>query len=1056
MDRLDLSQQRVLSLDPRFHARVLGAPGSGKTTLVVRAALHWLRQPGWSAPELLILAPQREVATRLRDRIEHDIDGVLGAQPARTPSAYAFSLVHLAAAARGHTPPRLLTGAAHDEAIAAVLDAHAGLHADAPWSPEVLGGSAFRTELREFARVLDAHGVSPAELRARIAAARVAPAPHRPDADLLAIWSHAAGLEAEVRTHLAARRSEERSASALMAEAVRLLDAGAPVVTPRLVLVDDAQELGEGEVALLAALARRGARVWAFGDPDLATGAFQGQRSRIMAGVLPELTRRGCALAPGEHEQVVVLESVYRHGPQVRRLVTDLTARVGAGGAGQQRSAAAAGRNEGLVQFARVGSVSAQLGTVAHRLRARHLGMSGDAVPWSDMAVICRSRAEAAQAARVLAAHQVPTEVSAGGLVLAEEPLVRELIRLVQHALRLAPITSAEVPELLAGRLGGLDSVGLRRLRAELRLRLSREPGDDAGAFRVSDLLLAAVTEPSPNPIVDSREGRALHRLARLTQAARERADAGGTAREVLWEIWDGSGLAEPLRSAALGAAGIRADDANRALDAVLGLFFALQRHEEQASDVPISDLLENLLRTTVPIDSLAARGVREAVSVTTPQGLIGREFSLVCVLGPQDGSWPNLRARGSILSLTALERWLRGEEPTSPTSRDTLHDELRLFVHACARARDELLVVSVDDDDHHPGVFFGLGRPWQVADPLPSARLTLRGAVAHMRRRLTRDPGDSEALASLVALSRAGAPGAHPDEWYGVLPLSTERPLGDPVNVDAPVPVRPSHVDVVERCPLDWVIEYLGGGAPTPAQGLGTLLHRVFESAGDAPDVDSLRAALRDAWDTLSFEAAWEADRQWSVASDMVSGLADYLAASARTGARVVAREAAFTLRVGRAELRGSADRIELRPGEDGRDEVVVVDLKTGARRPTAAELREHAQLQAYQLAVLDGAIDVSEAELLSDAEPGGARLLFVHPRTRTSRGPEAGRSYREIAQPRLDDAAQAAARARFERAAELMGAATFDARIEHHCSDPFAPGGSCRLHIIPPVSAA
>ena len=199
----------------------------------------------------------------------------------------------------------------------------------------------------------------------------------------------------------------------------------------------------------------------------------------------------------------------------------------------------------------------------------------------------------------------------------------------------------------------------------------------------------------------------------------------------------------------------------------------------------------------------------------------------LVCVLGVQDGAWPNLRARGSLLGVTALERLLRGDEAARPSRRETMHDELRLLAHSVARARHEVLVVSLSNEEQHPGAFFSLGAKYHVSEPLPSSRLTLRGIVAEMRRRLTVDPGDTEARDALVALARDSVPGAHPDDWYGVLPPSSETPLADiEHDPDATVSVSPSQMERAERCPLDWVVSRLGGGASDYRANIGTLLH--------------------------------------------------------------------------------------------------------------------------------------------------------------------------------------------------------------------------------------
>ncbi|MFC7765618.1 PD-(D/E)XK nuclease family protein [Leucobacter soli] len=357
---------------------------------------------------------------------------------------------------------------------------------------------------------------------------------------------------------------------------------------------------------------------------------------------------------------------------------------------------------------------------------------------------------------------------------------------------------------------------------------------------------------------------------------------------------------------------GGRADEAQRSLDATMGLFFALQRHEEQDSSQPIEQLLEELLESAVPEDSLAQRAQRDAVTVTTPQGTIGREFDLVAIVGAQDGAWPNTRARGSLLGAVALERWLRGGSADDPSRRDTIHDELRLYAQACSRACDELLVVAISDEDHHPSPFFGFGSA-HLQEGMPSSRLTLRGATAAMRRRLVADPEDGDALGSLVELARSGAPGAHPDEWYGVSAPSTDAPLHDLGAPESRVPVSPSQMERAETCPLDWVIGALGGGSGTVEMNLGTLVHHAFETA-QSDDPEQLLAGILREWRKLPFDADWDAERALGTAAEMAAGLADYLREFEASDRELVGRETGFNVPLGEAELRGKVDRLELR----------------------------------------------------------------------------------------------------------------------------------------------
>ncbi|WP_164512908.1 PD-(D/E)XK nuclease family protein, partial [Leucobacter chromiireducens] len=735
-------------------------------------------------------------------------------------------------------------------------------------------------------------------------------------------------------------------------------------------------------------------------------------------------------------------------------------------GAGEQRRAVAARESAadaraggGPVQFAALGSPAEQLGAIAHRFRARRLGLDGhDALPWGEMAVLCRSRGEATRVARALASHQVPTGVAAGGIVLREHEIVRELIRVLQHALGLRPLTPAEVLPLVGGTLGGVDPVALRRLRGALLLQERRDARSEERAPREIEALVAeAFAFPGAEPVVDSAGGRALRRLATLAAAGTRVREAGGTARETLWALWDGAKLAAAWQAEALDGRGARADEAHRSLDAVLGLFFALQRHEEQDSEQPIGELLEELLLSAVPEDSLAQRSERAAVTVTTPQGAIGREFSLVAIVGLQDGAWPNLRARGSLLGTAALERWLRGGVAQPPSRKDTIHDELRLLVHACARARDELLVVTVADEDQHPSAFFGLGREYRD-DALPSSRLTLRGATAEMRRRLTRDPEDAAARTALAALAESGVPGAHPDEWYGILQPSTAAPLVDLAgDQEAVVPVSPSQLERAENCPLDWAIAHLGGTTGSVQANLGTLVHHALETA-TAANADELLAAVMSEWRKLDFDAEWESVRAERLASAMTAGLAAYLREFEASERELVGREALFAAPIGRAMLRGVADRLERRVLDSGESEVTVLDLKTGRTPPSKVQAETHAQLRAYQLGVTLGAFEAlaagepaggAEHAAAIPATSGGARLLYVHPDA-------TGKSdFIERVQEPITAEASEEMMGRIESVAAVMAGGEFTARIEHHCSDPHQPG-ACRLHIIPAVSHA
>lgn len=1081
----DDSQRAVLALDPGLHASVLGAPGSGKTATLVEAHVRALSLPGWGEEDVLSLAPNRLSAAALRQQIEARASVAMGGTAARTATSLAFSILARGAALHGEEAPRLLTGTVQDEAIAQLLAASPGAADLGVFPPEVLVSPTFRGELRELWRVSDDYARGRAELAAevRAAAAGAARDAHTlaPDPGLAERW--ATGLEVidAVVQRLAADRPGELSSSGLLRAATALVladggvDAAARMRVPRLILVDDAQDVGEGTLALIAACAARGSAVWAFGDPDVSTAAFQGEASDLAVHPERELVRRGGGSAAREREQRVVLGQSHRQRGALRELVRDLSGRVGARGAGGQRtgtevsradmeplaaaehSAAATAtqvptREAPRLRFTLAESVTDQLGIVAHQLRSRRLGLDGgEPLAWGDMAVICRSRGEAIRTSRALALHQVPTALAAGGIVLREHQLVRDLVRLLRHALGFELLTAADVLDIVSGPIGGLDPVARRRLRRELLISERRAAATaERDPVPIEERVFQAFASPGPAPVVDSAGGRALRKIGLVAEAGAKVRAAGGTARETLWAVWDRTKLADKLQAEALDGRPARADEANRALDAAMGLFFALQRHEENDSAQPIAELLTDLMENTLPEDSLARQSDRQLVTVTTPQGAIGREFAAVAVLGLQDGSWPNLRARGLLLGATALERWLRGGQASTPSRRDTIHDELRLLTLSCSRASDDLLVVAVADDEQHPSAFFRFGEAHRC-DGLPSSRLTLRGATAEMRRALVRDPGNEVAVHTLAALATEGLPGAHPDTWYGVRDPSTQRPLIDlEADAEALVPVSPSQLERAEECPLNWAVAALGGGSSNLQANIGTLVHHAFETVSE-PDPAKLLDAVMSQWSKLQFDTEWESQRSERTAQSMVEGLADYLREFDGSQRELLGQEARFRATIERALLRGTADRLEGRQLEDGRLEVTVLDLKTGRTVPTANETAEHAQLQAYQLGVELGAfvLETPDGQAPPETVSGGARLLYVHPDATKKN------QFVERAQAPSSEEMREAFMQRVAAAARVMAAGEFVARVEHHCADQYKPG-DCHLHIIPAVSRA
>ena len=298
---------------------------------------------------------------------------------------------------------------------------------------------------------------------------------------------------------------------------------------------------------------------------------------------------------------------------------------------------------------------------------------------------------------------------------------------------------------------------------------------------------------------------------------------------------------------------------------------------------------------------------------------------------------------------------------------------------------------------------------------------LTLAGLVAELRTvvvgREQTPIRRRAAAAELARLAAAGVPGAHPDEWWGLRPLSDDRPL---VDDGQPVKVTPSSMESALRCSLRWLLERHGGAAPPgPAQGVGNLVHAAAMLAEDAnADREKLVEYVSARFDAIELAARWLAGPEQERAQGMVDKLLRWLAANPR---RLLAIEHEFTVRLEDErrpiELTGRVDRLEV----DNEGRLVVIDLKTGKTTTVAAaDLEEHAQLAGYQAAVQAGAFgDHGD-------ESGGAALVQLGP----------GKDAREQMQlPLADTADPQWAYAMVRRTAETMAAATFSAVANSRC---------------------
>lgn len=1031
---------------------VLAGPGTGKTTTLVESVVRRIER-GTDPERILVLTFSRKAAMELRDRMTGRLGSAGGAPQATTFHSFCYALLRAHQDPEAYAEPlRLLSGPEQDVMVRELLaggaeDAKLGI-GRISWPLDLracLTTRGFADEVRAVLARSRELGLGEAEL------SRFADGVQRPDwaaaahflADYLDVLDLRGVLDYAELVHRAVLLAERPEVGAALRERYEV------------VFVDEYQDTDPSQVRLLRQLAGGGRDLVAVGDPDQSIYAFRGAD---INGILD--FPQSFPQADGSPAEVRVLRVSRRSGAVLLAATRELARRMPMGRLPAdklaQHRALLPSREGGRVEVYTYPTPGTELDSIADLLRRAHLE---DGVPWGEMAVLVRAGSRSIPGVRrALGAAGVPLEIDGDDLPLREEPGVAPLLLALRVCAEPAEHCTAEVARtLLAGPLGGLDGSDLRRLGRVLReeerqvlrkahpqgcgeLAGSDEPRPDdlrdgvaaedgeavteaelpsravprapgGAAVRAADeLIREALVEPERLVAMEGSYARRARDLGMLLRKVRELLAGGGGAEEALWELWDGSRRwRERLERAALrgGAAGRNAD---RDLDALCALFETAARAEEQlAGHRSALDFLAELEAQDIAADTLTVRAVRpEAVRLMTAHRSKGLEWRVVVVAGVQDGLWPDLRRRGSLLEADRIGRDGLAE-PLSPAA--LLGEERRLFYTAATRAKDRLIVTAVKapaEDGDEPSRFLRelyreeldprTGRvrsrtPQVVVEDVthrPRRPLAVAALVAELRA-VTVDPGRSpelrraaaERLALLAgALDEDGVPlvpAAHPDRWWG---LTDRTDAAEPLR-DAGVPVRlsGSGLEQLENCSLQWFLDkdVKAAGTTTAAQGFGNVVHALADEVGSGrtpADLAVLMERLDTVWDALAFDAPWKSHQEKDQARAALERFLHWHVLE--RGRSTVATEHGFdlTIPVGGIDvrIRGSMDRVE----QDEVGRAYVVDFKTGKQIPTEKSLPEHKQLAVYQLALRNGALaDLPGFE--DGAASGGAELVHL-----------------------------------------------------------------------------
>ncbi|OBJ51134.1 ATP-dependent DNA helicase [Mycobacterium sp. 1423905.2] len=973
----DGEAQSVLTPGTRGVVRILGGPGTGKSSLLIDAAVARIAA-GVEPESVLLLTGSGKLDQRARSALTMALlrSSAAGVGPTavheplvRTPHSYAYAVLRRAAERAGDPPPRLLTSAEQDAIIRELLAGHLqdGQAAATAWPAHLrpaLVTAGFATELRDLLARCAERGVEPMALE------RLGRRCGRPE------WTAAGQFAREYEQVMLLRAAvgmaaPEATAPALGAAELVGAALEAFAVDPdllaaertriRLLLVDDAQQLDPQAAQLIRVLAGGAELALVAGDPHQAVFGFRGgEPASLLAQDGPSIT----------------LRHSHRCAPAVARAVNGIARRLpGSGAATHLNSVDADG-----------GSVTARLATSAHAeaaliadaLRRAHLI---DGVPWSQMAVIVRSVPRAAaRLPRALAAAGVPVETPPNSGPLADEPAVRALLTVL--AATADGLTGAQAFDLLTGPIGRLDPISLRQLRRTLRRGRS-----DCPAPKFGELLVEALTNDVPKSGPQARPVLAVRAV--LSAAARCHGQ-GQDPRYTLWAAWQRSGLQRRwLATVERGGSGVA--QAARDLEAVTALFDLTDQYVSRTSGASLRGLVDHVSALQVPHVMPGAVTHGEQVQVLSAHAALDHEWDFVVIAGLQEGLWPNTVPRGGVLATQRLLDELDGVAHEASVRAPLFAEERRLLLAAMGRARHRLMVTAVDGDTGASGqdaalpsaLFHEVAALVGVDDvamqPVSSPRVLAAASVVGRLRGLVCAPDGAVddvarrcAAEQLARLAKAGVPGADPAGWHGLMPVSTDAPLRDS---DEAVTLTPSTLQALNDCPLRWLAERHGATQARDLRStIGSVMHALIAQPGKTES--ELLGQLDRVWQHLPFEAQWHSANELDRHRAMIQAFVEWRAQTRGELTEIGVEVDVDGVLPARGDdddpvrLRGRVDRLE----RDGAGRLVIVDIKTGKSPVSKDDAQQHAQLAMYQLAVADGLLSDGDQE-----EPGGARLVYL-----------------------------------------------------------------------------
>jgi superfamily I DNA/RNA helicase/RecB family exonuclease len=926
------AQDAVINLDSGRNL-VIGSAGSGKTTTLLAATAKAL-QGGVPPNQILILTygklAVRDFREKLAGQVNNTVLPYIG-----TFHALAYSIVMGAPEIiqpDSRELPKLLSGAEED---ARIRDLIKGLLSDpSVFSPTSEWPDSLRSAAttQSFAR----------EVRNVIARLKEL---HLTGADLISLGQQLDRPEWVVAGHIASNDAQVMALenvmdyNSLLLEAISLAPQSPVVSRITHIYVDEYQEVGPLHRELLAALAQKAQVLVAAGNPHESVFGFRGSETDMTTGFAQEFP----------HSKIHELNDGWRFGPAIAAATAPF-----AGGAISEVGYRDFFVDTGSVVVKKYSSRNARAAFVAEDIFSSHMA---EGVPWRSMAVIGRARSDIPLITRALNRAGVPVVVGTDEIALKDEPAVQVLLGLISLAAHPQRSTAADVSDLLTGPIYGFDASEMRRLGRVLR---TAQPNVSS-----SELIRELIVGGGSAIDITGELGARVKAITGFIALLHSEIENHKPVIDVLWTAWSGDpkhphGWPQRLQQAALG----HSASAHHDLDSIIALFDTATRFSER-TNAGIDNFLNQLRYQNLPAEPVSARGLRaDAVQVMTVHQSKGREWDRVWVVGLEEGIWPNLVSRGSLLRAEEIGPG-QAVPGTNPVA--LLREERNLFYVASTRARSLLTLTCIDQGSEggdQPSRFIrdvlAGGVTPQTISGYPKNRASWSGLAASLRTTLA-DPLASPSLKAIAGgLLHEMGPSVGPPSWWGLAPLTqSSRPVR-PAHL--PIHLSGSSLDALLQCPLKWFLdrEVNAKVSRGSATAFGSIVHAIAEFvAKEELDQDPvhIRELINSSWHSLAFEAQWQSEAELSQAYKAAELFLDYHNLSPRVFKQAEGRyqtELTVVTPSGEREeieLSGILDRVEI--DIDGR--LVAIDFKNVTTQPTKAEIAEHGQLGIYQLLLRD-----------------------------------------------------------------------------------------------------